>query len=87
MNRLLLLQSVPSPHNGLAAEAAPRGMPPTTTGGVPSSYAYNNHVPGHAPQPVHSISTAPAMITEGRVRALCFPPRATKGSVTLFQTL
>ena len=44
-------------------------MPPSASHGVPSSYAFNSHVPGHAPLPVHSISTAPAMITEGRVRA------------------
>jgi hypothetical protein len=35
--------------------------------GVPGTYANAGHAPGHAPQPTHSISTAPEMVHEGRV--------------------
>ncbi len=46
-----------------------RSIPPiTVASGVPGSYANAGHAPGHAPQPTHSISTAPEMVNEGRVR-------------------
>ena len=45
-----------------------------TSVGVPGTYAHSGHAPGHAPQPVHAIATAPDMITEGRVRLLRLRP-------------
>lgn len=56
------------PHHGMAApDVSSRGIapqaPPT---GAAGGYGFGN-APGRAPQPVHSISTAPEMITEGLV--------------------
>ena len=64
----LSLQALP-PHMAHIQENPQRGsIPPITVStGVPGSYANAGHAPGHAPQPTHSISTAPEMVNEGRV--------------------
>lgn len=65
-NPAVLHHAVPL-HGVAAPDVTSRGIAPQAPlTGAADGYGFG-HAPGRAPQPVHSISTAPEMITEGQV--------------------